>query len=134
MQLGYTILYVEDVIATVEFYEAAFGLNRKFIHESKLYAEMETGTTVLAFAGNPMAEFNDIAIRPNTLGELPAGFEIAFVTDQPEAKFKTAVEAGAVAVKVPTAQPWGQVVGYVRDLNGCLVEIASPVAPKPADT
>ncbi len=38
MQLGYTILYVEDVIATVEFYEAAFGLNRKFIHESQLYA------------------------------------------------------------------------------------------------
>ncbi|MEM6437045.1 MAG: hypothetical protein AAF773_24805 [Cyanobacteria bacterium P01_D01_bin.115] len=41
--------------------------------------------------------------------------------------------AGAVAVKVPTAKPWGQVVGYVRDLNGCLIEIASPVAPKSAD-
>ena len=133
MQLGYTILYVEDVTATVEFYEAAFGLTRKFIHESQLYAEMETGTTVLAFAGNPMAEFNDIAIRPNALDELPAGFEIAFVTDQPEAKFKIAVEAGAVSVKVPTAKPWGQIVGYVRDLNGCLVEIASPVDPQSAN-
>lgn len=130
MQLGYTILYVEDVMTTIEFYEAAFGISRKFIHESKLYAEMETGDTVLAFAANQMAEMNDIAIRPNALAEIAAGFEIAFVTDQPEEKYKIAIEAGALPVKVPTTKPWGQVVAYVRDLNGCLVEIASPVASK----
>jgi lactoylglutathione lyase len=27
-------------------------------------------------------------------------------------------------------KPWGQKVSYVRDLNGCLVEVCSPV-PQP---
>lgn len=29
--LAYTILYAEDVSATLEFYEAAFGLERRFV-------------------------------------------------------------------------------------------------------
>ena len=128
MRLGYTIVYVEDVIATVEFYERAFGLSRKFIHESKLYAEMETGETVLAFAANQMADLNGFSIRPNASTETAAGFEIAFVSEQPEEKFKVAVAAGASPLKDPETKPWGQIVGYVRDLNGCLVEIASPVS------
>ena len=49
MQLGYVILYVPDVTAAVSFYEAAFGLSPRFIHESGQYAEMETGATALAF-------------------------------------------------------------------------------------
>ena len=44
MKLGYTILYVSDVEKTVAFYEAAFGLTRRFIHEGG-YAEMDTGET-----------------------------------------------------------------------------------------
>jgi len=50
MKLGYTIIYVADVPETVAFYEAAFGLSRRFIHESQLYGEMDTGETILAFA------------------------------------------------------------------------------------
>ena len=56
MKLGYTIIYVADVLATVAFYEKAFGLARRFVHESNLYAEMETGSTALAFAGEAFAE------------------------------------------------------------------------------
>jgi lactoylglutathione lyase len=43
MELGYVIVYVPDVAATVAFYERAFGIKRRFIHESGTYAEMETG-------------------------------------------------------------------------------------------
>ena len=32
MQLGYTILNVPDVSATLKFYEAAFGLATRLIH------------------------------------------------------------------------------------------------------
>jgi uncharacterized glyoxalase superfamily protein PhnB len=126
MKLGYTIIYVADVPATLAFYEKAFGLKRRFLHESNLYAELDTGNTVLAFAGEPMA--SGLAIRPNRKDDAPAGFEIAFVTDDPGAAYSKAVAAGASAVKPPAAKPWGQIVGYVRDLNGCLVEICSPVA------
>ncbi len=126
MKLGYAIIYVQDVPATVTFYEKAFGLTRRFIHESNLYAEMETGATVLAFAGEPMAAANGLSILPNRTSTPPAGFEIALVSDDPAAAFSKAIAAGASAVKEPERKPWGQVVGYVRDLNGCLVELCSP--------
>ncbi|MDR6126390.1 catechol 2,3-dioxygenase-like lactoylglutathione lyase family enzyme [Sphingomonas sp. SORGH_AS438] len=51
MKLGYTSIYVADVLAMIDFYERAFGLKRRFVHESNLYAELNTGETVLAFAG-----------------------------------------------------------------------------------
>ena len=115
-------------MATVAFYEKAFGLARRFVHESNLYAEMETGSTALAFAGEAMAELNAVTIRPNRPGDVAAGIEIALVTEDPEVAYKKAVTAGAIAVKPPVLKPWGQTVGYVRDLNGCLVEICSPMA------
>ncbi|WP_213948236.1 VOC family protein [Luteibacter sp. dw_328] len=129
MRLGYTLIYVPDVTATVAFYESAFGLRRRFVHESGLYAEMETGETALSFAGETMAQMNGLAIRPNNLRDLPAGIEICLVTDSPEDAYERALGAGALAVKAVEAKPWGQQVGYVRDLNGCLVEICSPVHP-----
>jgi lactoylglutathione lyase len=129
MRLGYTLIYVSDVSATVVFYESAFGLKRRFIHESGMYAEMETGETTLSFAAEGMAEMNGLAIRPNSLRDLPAGIELCLVTEAPEEAYEHAVAAGALAVKAVEAKPWGQRLGYVRDLNGCLVEICSPVTP-----
>ena len=73
MKFGYTIIYVADVPKTVSFFEAAFGLSRRFIHESNLYAEMETGETTLAFAGNETAEMTGLAILPNAPETLAAG-------------------------------------------------------------
>ncbi len=128
MKLGYAIIYVADVAATIDFYERAFGLRRRFVHESQMYGEIETGATALAFAAEPMAEMNGVAIRPNRSGEIASGFEIALVTDDPQGAYASALKAGAAAVKPPAKKPWGQIVAYVRDPNGCLVEICSPMA------
>ena len=128
MKLGYAILYVADVPETVAFYQKAFGLQPRFVHESNLYAELDTGSTALAFAGEPMAAMNGLSIRPNRKADVAAGFEIALVTDDPRAAYEKAVAAGAAAVKPPQVKPWGQTVGYVRDLNGCLVELCSPMS------
>jgi len=127
MKLGYTIIYVADVPATVAFYENAFAIQRRFIHESDLYAEMDTGGTVLSFAGNEAAEMNGLAILPNDPSGVAAGWEICFVTDDVVSAFHRAVKAGCTPVSSPAEKPWGQTVSYVRDLNGCIVEIASPV-------
>lgn len=127
MKLGYTIIYVADVPNTVAFYESAFGLTCKFVHESNLYAEMETGDTVLAFAGNDAAEMNGLAILPNHPEGPAAGWEICFVTDDVSAAFKHSIAKGCTQVSKPSEKPWGQTVSYVRDLNGCIVEIASPI-------
>lgn len=127
MKFGYTILYVRDVEKTVAFYEAAFGLTRRFIHEGG-YAEMDTGQTALAFVNLEVAKANGVAFLESS-GDGPAhAVEVAFVTDNVAASFAHAVEAGAVAVAEPKVKPWGQTVSYVRDLNGFLVEICSPVA------
>jgi lactoylglutathione lyase len=128
MKLGYTILYVKDVTESVEFYELAFGLQRRFVHESGQYAEMETGATALAFAAVQLAGSNlPDGFRENTLSQPPAGIEIGLVTEDVVAAFAQAVATGAVAVVEPKTKPWGQTVAYVRDLDGILVELCSPI-------
>lgn len=127
MKLGYVILYVPDVEAAVVFYERAFGLARRFVHESKTYAEMETGATALAFASEAMAATSVPDFRRNRPGDDPAAVEVGLVSADVGKAFESAVANGAVPVKPPTAKPWGQTVSYVRDLNGFLVEICSAV-------
>lgn len=127
MKFGYTIIYVENVRETVSFYERAFGLERRFIHESDLYAEMETGDTALAFAGDEAAEMSNLAISSNRKDKLSAGWEICLVCDDVNNAYANAVKNGAVPLSPPEEKPWNQTISYVKDLNGCLVEIASPV-------
>jgi lactoylglutathione lyase len=126
MNLGYVIIYVDNVEQTVSFYEAAFSISRRFIHESGTYAEMETGSTALAFADESFSPL-DGATRLNRAMEPAAGAEIAFLTEDVQQSFDHAVKAGAVAVLEPTRRPWGQTVAYVRDRNGFLVEICDKV-------
>ena len=75
MRFSYAIVYVDDVIKATEFYQKAFDLKTKFIHESNMYAELESGQTTLAFAANEM-------LKSNTGIEAQKGakncFEIAF--------------------------------------------------------
>ncbi len=129
VRFAYTILYVPDVPATVAFYEAALGMTIRFLHESGMYAEMETGTVALAFASEEMAEMNGLAIRPLRMGDLAQAVELGLVCDDPQSAWDRAVAAGASPLSPPQTKPWGQVAGYVRDLNGCLVELCSEMAP-----
>ena len=128
MKFSYTILYVKNVSQSVAFYEHAFGLKQRFIDESGQYAEMETGETALAFAANELAHSNlPQGFQENNLLNLPAGIEVGFVTEDVTAAFSQAVEAGAIAVVEPKTKPWGQTVAYVRDLDGILIELGSPM-------
>lgn len=133
MKFGYMILYCKDVPATVAHYKAAFGLECAFIHESRQYAEMATGQTALAFATHDLAEMNDIAIIPNDPKKTPGGFEIVLVDEDVPAAFERASQNGATPVKPPEEKPWGQIVAYVRDIDGCLVELASPLPDRGQD-
>ena len=127
MRFGYTIIYVPDVANAVTFYERAFGLVRRFMHESGQYAEMETGETALAFAGEDLISQTCHSFRPNRTSDAPPGSEVAFVTEDVDAAFIHAIAAGAISTVEPHQKPWGQTVAYVRDLNGYLVELCSPV-------
>ena len=123
MRFGYTILYVRDVAASVEFYERAFDVERRLLHESGEYAELETGATALSFASHELAAQN-VPGHAETGGS--SGFEVCFVTEDVAGGYRRAVDAGAEPVSEPAKKPWGQEVAYVRDPDGVLVEIASP--------
>ena len=58
MKLGYTIIYVPNVTQTLEFFEKAFGLKKKFLHDSGDYGELDTGETALAFASHDLGQAN----------------------------------------------------------------------------
>ncbi|QCO68029.1 VOC family protein [Luteimonas yindakuii] len=128
MKFGYTIAYVPDVPASLEFFERAFGLQRRFLHESEMYGELETGGTALAFASHGLAEtnFSGGHVAADTSGR-PLGIEIGLVTSDVHAAHARAVAAGAAEMAAPKARPWGQVVSYVRCPDGLLVELCSPM-------
>ena len=126
MRLGYVIVYVPDVAAAVAFYQRAFGLEPRFIHESG-YAEMETGATALAFASEALIAKTLAQFRPNRPADPPAAVEIGLIVEDVAASFAHAVAAGAKPAAAPARKPWGQTVSYVRDLNGVLVEICDKV-------
>ena len=126
MQLGYVIHYVENVEDTLNFYAAAFGCTRRFITDEGGYGELNTGATTLAFAS--FDTVRELGKTPGRADPDAPTNEIAFVTDEVAAAFATAIAAGAAEVSKPAEMPWGQTVSYVRDLNGFLVEICSPVA------
>ena len=129
MRFWGTIAYVEDPGSTAAFWERAFGLKKRFVHESGQYAEMQTGETTLAFASNSLGESNlPDGFRRNDPAGPPAGVEIALAAKDVEAAYRRALEAGAAAVAEPKTKPWGQTVAYVRDLDGMLVEIDDEVS------
>lgn len=128
MKFGYTIAYVADVSAALRFFEAAFGIETRFLHESGDYGELATGDTALAFASHELAKAN----FPEGISRLadltpPAGIEIALVTDDVPAAIRNAVTNGAQLVVEAKEKPWGQVVGYVRSPDGLLIELCTPV-------
>lgn len=128
MKFGYTILYVPDVEASLAFCERAFGLKRRFLHESGTYGELDTGETTLAFAAHELGHANfpqgHVAAHSS---EQPLGFEVALVTPDVPGAHAKALAAGARELAAPSAKPWGQTVSYVRCPDGLVVELCTPV-------
>jgi lactoylglutathione lyase len=128
VKFGYTIIYVPDVAASLDFFTLAFGIERRFLHESGMYGELETGETTLAFAAHAMGEMNYRTGHVEAHSSVkPLGMEVALVTADVPAAHKRAVEAGAAELAAPTEKPWGQTVSYVRCPDGALVELCSPL-------
>ncbi len=125
MKFRYTILYVENVTQTIEFYERAFGLQRSMIHPSGDYGELATGATRLSFSSKELMA--QIGKSPGDVDPSAPTFEIAFETETVAEDLKRAVEAGATLVQEAEDMPWGQTTAYVRDNNGFLVELCTAV-------
>jgi lactoylglutathione lyase len=128
MKFGYAILYVDNVGVTLAAWQTAFGLALGFEHEDGIYGELETGETTISFAETEFGRghFKDASTRAMFDGS-PSRFEIGLVTQDVHAAFARATAAGMTAINAPQEKPWGQLVAWVRDANGILIELASPM-------
>jgi lactoylglutathione lyase len=128
VRFGYTIVYVPDVQSALDFYTRAFGFEQRFITPDGTYGELNTGTTTLSFAAESLGDshFAHGFLR-HSLANPPFGTELAFTTPDVEATVASAIDAGAHLLVPAETKEWGQTVAWVRDPNGVLIEICTPI-------
>ena len=119
---------MSTVTKSIDFYEKAFGFSRKFVTPENDYGELLVGETALSFVSTTLANSNlRDGFTESSLANKPFGIEIGFTTNNVEETIKSVVNAGGTIVENPKTKPWGQVVAYVRDLDGFLIEICTPM-------
>ncbi|WHQ42315.1 VOC family protein [Alcaligenes faecalis] len=128
MKFGYTIIYVPDVSQALGYFNRAFGLSTKMLHETGLYGELETGQTTLAFAAEMLAYMNYPKGHLSThASDVPLAIEIALVCDDVPAAHAKALAEGGTELAPPQNKPWGQMVSYVQTPERVVVELCTPV-------
>ena len=128
IKFKYTIFYVQEVAKTIAFYENAFGFKRAFISPDNSYGELNTGETTLSFASVELAKTNlSGGFTESDLKEKVFGMEIGLTTDDVNKTVQSAIDAGATLLELAKTKPWGQEVAYVRDPDGFLIEICTPM-------
>lgn len=129
MKFGYTIIYVPDVSQALDYFNRAFGLPTKMLHDTGLYGELDTGQTTLAFAAEMLAYMNYPNGHLSThASSVPLGIEVALVCDDVHAAHAQALAAGGTELAPPQDKPWGQIVSYVQSPERIVVELCTPVA------
>ncbi len=125
MKFKYTILYVNNVVDTLNFYQQAFGFKTKMLHESAEYGELDTGETTLSFSTFELMK--ELGKNPSEAKINSPAFEIALETENVSEALSKAIAAGATLVQETSDMPWGQTIAYVSDINGFLVELCTPI-------
>ena len=125
MKFKYTILYVNNVVDTLNFYQQAFGFKTKMLHESAEYGELDTGETTLSFSSFELMK--ELGKNPSATKINSPAFEIALETENVPEALSKAIAAGATLVQETSDMPWGQTIAYVSDINGFLVELCTPI-------
>jgi len=128
LKLGWVIVYVDAPAEVSAFYEQTFGLRPEFAAPDGSYAQLDTGSTKLAFASYALGDGNFAGgVRRPGEGEQPPNVEITLVADDVDAAYAAALQAGCADLASPVDKPHGQRVAYVRDPFGTLIEVASPL-------
>lgn len=125
MIFRYTILYVDDVPAALDFYAKAFGAKIGFVHDGQDYGELVTGQTNLAFAAHALQA--ELGKTPARADAAHPTFGLGFEVEDVAACYAQAVAAGARGMQSPKTESWGQVTSFVADPFGYVIELCSAV-------
>ncbi|MEU4290170.1 VOC family protein [Kribbella sp. NPDC026596] len=118
--IGYVILYVEDLEASVGFYRDVVGLEYKFTDAG--YAEFEAGGVRFGLYERRRAEWlTGRAVSPG------AGGEIVVMVDDVDAWAERLAGLGAPVLSGPADRPWGHRTVHVADPDGFVVEFATEI-------
>ncbi|MBT2263066.1 VOC family protein [Bacillus safensis] len=125
MKMKYTILYVNDVEASIHFYQQVLGFPIKLRVES--YVEFDTGDVTLSI--NSRQDVKEaLGLPVPDANQASQTFEIGFVVDDVEQTIASMMEKGVSIIKEPAKKPWGQTVAYVSDPDGHFIEICDAVS------
>lgn len=119
-RLGYLILYVSDLDASVAFYRDVVGLTHRFTDAG--YAEFALGETRFALYERRRAAW--LTGRDPAPG--PAG-EVVFVVEDVDAAVRRLTALGVPLLAGPADRPWGHRVVHVADPDGFVVEFAQRI-------
>lgn len=119
-RVGYVILYVRDLVASIAFYRDVVGLPYGF--EDAGYAEFVTGGTKFALYEKRRADW--LVNRETAPG--PAA-EVVFIVDDVDAEADRLARLGATILSGPADRPWGHRTVHVADPDGFVVEFAQEI-------
>ncbi|MBR0580401.1 VOC family protein [Bacillus sp. FSL W7-1034] len=125
MKMKYTILYVNDVEASIQFYHHILGFPIKLRVES--YVEFDTGEVTLSINSRQDVKESLGLPVPEAVSSSQT-FEIGFVVDDVNETIASLKEKGVPVIKEPDKKPWGQTVSYVSDPDGHFIEICDAVS------
>ena len=118
--IGYVILYVEDLEASVGFYRDVVGLEYTFTDAG--YAEFEAGGVRFGLYERRRAEWlTGRAVSPG------AGGEIVVMVDDVDAWAERLAGLGVPVLSGPADRPWGHRTVHVADPDGFVVEFATEI-------
>jgi lactoylglutathione lyase len=119
-RIGYVILYVADLDASIAFYRDVIGLPYRFTDAG--YAEFGTEGTRFALYERRRAEW----LTGRTVTPGPAA-EIVLVVDDVDAHADRIAALGATVLSGPADRPWGHRTVHVADPDGFVVELAQEI-------
>ena len=122
-------IITDDVPGLVAFYEQATGLSARWA--TPVFAEIVTPSGTLAIAGTPTVALFAGAARPADNHTAILEFRVDDV-DEEFARLTGESAAGELAdlVQPPTTMPWGNRSLLLRDPDGNLVNLFTPVTPE----
>ncbi|HWD80735.1 MAG TPA: VOC family protein [Kribbella sp.] len=120
MEIGYVILYVGDLGASVGFYRDVVGLAYKFTDAG--YAEFDAGGVRFALYERRRAEW--LVGREVTPG---AGGEVVVTVPDVDEVYGRLRAAGVAVLSGPADRPWGHRTVHVADPDGFVVEFAEEI-------
>lgn len=126
---GGVAVYVDDVLATADFYRRAFGFETSFYDPEYGYAELAAGGVHLGLASHKLGHFAMPARYVPTPAVNGFSVELGLFSDDVPGAFARAVAAGARVVAEPKLMPLGATLAYVRSIEGTLIVLCTHLPP-----